>query len=76
MTASAAIILWIVGLYVGAGSIVALGFAAVAAPRLIGPHGNERPVHTPMTLGARLLLIPGAIIFWPLVLKRWLGEPL
>jgi hypothetical protein len=29
-----------------------------------------------MTWGARLLLIPGAILFWPLVLKRWLGEPL
>lgn len=71
MTESASIILWIVGLYAGAGAVVAFGFAAVAAPRLIG-HG----AHTPMTLGARLLLIPGAIIFWPLVLKRWLGAPL
>jgi hypothetical protein len=71
MTASAAIILWVVGLYAGAGALVALGFAAVAAPRLSG-HGP----HTPMTWGARLLLIPGAILFWPLVLKRWLGEPL
>lgn len=71
MTPSASVILWIVGLYAAAGALVALGFAAVAAPRLIG----QNP-HTPMTLGARLLLIPGAIILWPLVLKRWLGEPL
>jgi hypothetical protein len=76
MTDSASVILWIVGLYAGAGVFVALGFAAIAAPRLIGPHGTDTSPHRPMTLGARLLLIPGAIIFWALVLKRWLAEPL
>lgn len=70
MTPSASVILWGVLLYVSAGLIIALAFAAVGAPRLIG-HGTA-----PMTLGARLLLIPGAVLFWPLVLKRWLGKPL
>lgn len=68
MTGSALVILWIAGLYVGAGALVALAFAAVGAPNLVR--------QTPVTIGARLLLIPGAILFWPLILKRWLGQPL
>lgn len=72
MTLSAIVILWIVGLYAAAGLILALAFVAIGAPRLIGPQAG----HTPITLGARVLLIPGAILLWPLVLWRWLGEPL
>jgi hypothetical protein len=72
MTASASIILWIVGLYIAAGLLIALAFVAIGAPRLIGPNAG----HTPISLGARILLIPGAVILWPLVLWRWLGEPL
>jgi hypothetical protein len=26
----------------------------------------------PVTLGARVFLLPGAIVLWPLVLSRWL----
>jgi hypothetical protein len=72
MTASANVILWIVGLYVAAGLLVALAFVAIGVTRLIGPDAG----HTPVSLGARILLIPGAVILWPLVLWRWLGEPL
>jgi hypothetical protein len=72
MTASASVILWIVGLYAAAGLFIALAFVAVGAPRLIRPDAS----YTPVSLGARILLIPGAIILWPLVLWRWLGEPL
>ncbi len=75
MTPSASVILWGVLLYVSAGLIIALAFVAVGAPRLIG-HGAADQGPAPMTLGARLLLIPGAVLFWPLVLRRWLGEPL
>jgi len=68
MTESALVILWIAGLYLGAGALVALPFAAVGAANLVG--------HAPVSLSARLLLIPGATLFWPLILKRWLGQPL
>ncbi len=68
MTASALVILWIAGLYAGAGLLIALPFAARGAPSLVG--------RAPVTVGARLLLIPGAALLWPYVLKRWLGEPL
>jgi hypothetical protein len=72
MTASAGVILWLVGLYAAAGLFIALAFVAIGAPRLIGPAAG----HVPVSLGARILLIPGAVILWPLVLWRWLGEPL
>jgi hypothetical protein len=26
----------------------------------------------PVTVGARILLLPGAFVLWPLVLARWL----
>ena len=68
MTESALVILWIAGLYLGAGALIALPFAAVGAPNLVQ--------RAPVSFGARLLLIPGAILLWPLILKRWLGEPL
>ena len=68
MTESALVILWIAGLYAGAGLLIALPFAAIGAPNLVR--------RTPVSLGARLLLVPGAMLFWPLILKRWLGEPL
>lgn len=72
MTASALAILWIAGLYAGTGLIVAGAFALVGAPRLIG----ETPDAVPVSLGARLLLIPGAVLLWPLILTRWLKAPL
>ncbi|MFN4284218.1 MAG: hypothetical protein ACK4NA_16425 [Alphaproteobacteria bacterium] len=68
MTDSALVILWIAGLYAGAGLLVAVPFAMTGAPSLVG--------RAPVTAGARLLLIPGAALLWPFVLKRWLGEPL
>ena len=68
MTESATVILWLAGLYTGAGIIIALPFALRGAPSLVQ--------HAPVSWGARLMLIPGAILLWPFVLKRWLGEPL
>ena len=52
-------------LYIAAG--VAIGFAFVLfGATCVFPH----PVT--VTLGARILLLPGAALLWPLVLRRWL----
>lgn len=48
-----------------AGLLFALPFALFGAHKLLAA-----PVS--MTLGARLAVIPGAIVLWPYVLWRWL----
>ena len=49
--------------YLGAGLTVGLAFVAV---------GVARVQHAPVTLGARILLLPGATLLWPLVASRWI----
>lgn len=51
-------------LYAAIGVLVALAFAAGGILRLL-PRGR------PATIGARLILLPGAVALWPLVLRRW-----
>ena len=53
--------------YAGIGIIVAAGFAVGGVSRLLSG--------TAMTLGARLLIVPGAIVLWPYVLRRWIAGP-
>jgi hypothetical protein len=53
-----------VGLYAAVGLVTALAFVSVGVTRVL-PH----PV--PVTIGARILLLPGAAAFWPYVLLRW-----
>jgi hypothetical protein len=53
--------LWIA--YVAVGIAVALAFVMVGVARV-------QPL--PVTVGARILLIPGAFVLWPLVAARWL----
>jgi hypothetical protein len=48
--------------YVAIGFIAALAFIAV---------GVVRVQAAPVTIGARILLLPGATALWPLVLARW-----
>jgi hypothetical protein len=64
MTA-ATMILGGIALYAAAG--LGVGTAFVAA-------GVDRALSAPMsfTVGARLLLLPGAALLWPYVLSRWL----
>jgi hypothetical protein len=50
-------------LYVAVG--LAIGLAFVVA-------GVLQVQAAPVTLGARILLLPGATALWPLVLSRWL----
>ena len=53
-----------VGLYALAGLLVALAFVTRGVTRVL-PHP------APVTVGARILLIPAAAALWPYVLYRW-----
>jgi hypothetical protein len=50
-------------LYLLAGLLVGLAFVMF---------GVVRVQAAPVTVGARILLLPGATALWPLVLSRWL----
>lgn len=59
---------WIVlglSLYFGIGALFALVLVCFALPRL-----DQEASHAPW--GFRVLLIPGAALFWPLLLRRLL----
>jgi hypothetical protein len=62
MDAIAMIIAVGVGGYVAIGLIVGLAFVAV---------GVTIVQTAPVTLGARVLLLPAATALWPLILSRW-----
>ena len=51
-------------LYAVVGAVTALAFVTFGIARVL-------PAGTPVTLGARVLLIPGAALLWPYVLLRW-----
>jgi hypothetical protein len=53
-------------LYAVAGLVTAVAFVAFGVTRVL-----EHPV--PVTIGARILLLPGAAALWPYVLLRWLS---
>ena len=55
-------------LYAAAGAAVALAFVVFGVTRVL-------PEPAPVTIGARILLFPGAIALWPYVLVRWLKAP-
>jgi hypothetical protein len=55
----------LVGLYVVVGAVTALAFVTFGIARVL-------PAGTPVTLGARVLLWPGAALLWPYVLLRWM----
>lgn len=63
MDAVAAIFAIGFALYVAAGLVIAVAFVSV---------GVTAVQSAPVTLGARILLLPGAAALWPLVLSRWL----
>jgi hypothetical protein len=52
-------------LYVAAGVAVATAFVVFGVTRVL-------PEPLPVTVGARILLFPGAALLWPYVLVRWL----
>jgi hypothetical protein len=58
-----AILLDLLALYAVIGAFTALAFAAVGVTRV-------QPMS--MSLGARILILPGAVALWPYVLARWI----
>ena len=54
------------GVYLACGLMFAIPFALIGVKR-IDPHAAHG------SWGFRLLIIPGAMGFWPLLLKRWIG---
>ena len=61
--AAAMIILYAFALYFAIGVVVAIAFVTVGATQV---------THASFTAGARIVLLPGATVFWPYVLGRWL----
>ena len=63
MHPAVAFFLNMLALYAAVGVVTALAFVAV---------GVTRVQPAPVTLGARILILPGAAALWPYVLTRWL----
>ncbi|MEY4918536.1 MAG: hypothetical protein RL616_2449 [Verrucomicrobiota bacterium] len=61
----AATFLILLGFYFAAGFLFAVPFV-VAGVKKIDPHAAHGP------WGFRLLIFPGAMMFWPLLLRRWM----
>lgn len=55
----------LLAIYLVIGLIIAIPFAFLAAGKIL-----DEPAD--MTVGARILIIPGAAVVWPVVLTRWL----
>ncbi len=49
--------------YCTTGIVSAIAFVCVGASRIVA---------SPITPGARILILPGAFAFWPYVIFRWL----
>jgi hypothetical protein len=64
MSTAATIIIYGLALYAACGVVLALAFVVV---------GISRVQPAPVSLGARILILPGAVALWPYVLKRWLA---
>ena len=64
MSLGATFVLGAIAAYAAAGLVVAVLFVCFGVMRVL-------PQPAPVTLPARLLLIPGATVLWPYVLSRW-----
>jgi hypothetical protein len=65
MDAIAVILLGAFVVYLAVGLLIAIAFVT---------SGVTRVQSAPVTIGARILLLPGAIALWPLVISRWLAS--
>ena len=62
----AAVFLIALGVYFAGGLVFAIPFALFGAKK-IDPHATHG------SWGFRLLIVPGTMALWPLLLKRWLA---
>jgi hypothetical protein len=62
--ALAHIVVWITGTYLGAGAAFAVVFVTTGVQRIdpVARHG---------TWGFRVLIVPGVMLLWPLLARRW-----
>jgi hypothetical protein len=65
MSGAATVVISVVAAYVAAGIVTALLFLIFGVLRVL-------PQPASVTTVARILLFPGAVALWPLVLVRWL----
>jgi hypothetical protein len=65
--AIAGLVLWAAVIYALVGAEVAFAFAFFG--------GVRRAVGQRVSFGARLFILPGAVLLWPLVLRRWERGP-
>jgi len=66
MHPAVAVLLDALAVYAAVGIVAALAFVAF---------GVTRVQAAPVSLGARILLLPGAAALWPYVLLRWIKAP-
>ena len=62
----AAILLLLLGAYAACGLLFAIPFTLLGVRR-IDPHAAHG------SWGFRILIVPGAMAFWPLLLRRWVS---
>jgi hypothetical protein len=55
-------------LYAVVGVVIALAFVMFGVTRVL-------PEPIPVSVGARILIFPGAAALWPYILLRWLNSP-
>ena len=60
-------LLMITGLYLSLGFLFALGFVTKGVQRIDPTAGDGA------SWGFRLAILPAAMVFWPMLLKRWLS---
>jgi hypothetical protein len=58
------VVLDLLALYALVGAVTAVAFVTFGIAQVL-------PAGTPVTVGARVLLLPGAFALWPYVLLRW-----
>lgn len=64
--AVAELVVNVLGIYAAIGALFGIAF-------VIAGIGRIDPVAKGSTLGFRLIVLPGAALLWPLLLKRWFG---
>jgi hypothetical protein len=55
---------YLFALYIAVGVVVALVFVTKGASRAL-------PEPIGLSIGARILIFPGSVVLWPIVLYRW-----